>query len=381
MKDSAAEGILRDRIVRIDKCILRGMRPRSIGYNARIPAHGQRIRDPIARIHTADGATGLGWSDVQRPQAQELLGRELREFFRLPDGVLKSGRCVDLPLWDLVARAMDLPLYRLLGARGKRRVETYDGSIYIDDLHASDHEAQEIFTAEVASGQAYGYRNFKVKVGRGARWMSPEAGLQRDALVVHAVRAAAGDAAKIMIDANMGNTLNSARALLSACAAADIYWFEEPFAEDRPLNLALKEFILESNWETLVADGEFAPPPYFFDLVQDGVIDVVQHDFRMAGLTWWRATAARLEQWDVLCGPHTWGSYVERFHHAHFAAATPNYALLEAAPARLPGLIEEGWEMVDGFLVVPDSPGAGFDVEPGILAQGLQDRDGFSISL
>ena len=211
--------------------------------------------------------------------------------------------------------------------------------------------------------------------------MPTDAGLRRDALVIHTVRQAAGPDAKILIDANMGNTLNTALELLAACADDRIFWFEEPFAEDRPLNQALKEFIVDNDWDTLVADGEFAPPPYFFDLVEQGFIDVVQHDFRFSTLTWWRATAAQLEQWDVLCGPHTWGSFVERFHHAHFAASIPNYSLLEAAPAQLPGLIQEGWQMIDGKYTVPDTSGAGFDVEPKIFTQGMQDRDGFSLSL
>jgi len=372
--------VLKERIVRIEKAVLRGTRPRSIGYNARIPTHGPRIADSVVRIHTGSGGTGIGWSSISKEQAEQLLGKTLGELFQLPDGSLEAGLAIDLPLWDLVARLMDLPLYRLLGARGSRQVELYDGSIYIDDLEASDEEAVDIFHREVRSGQEHGYRNFKIKVGRGARWMPMEAGLRRDALVVHAVRQAAGPEAKILIDANMGNTLNTARELLRACADARIYWFEEPFAEDRPLNQALKEFIVDRGWDTLVADGEFAPPPYFFDLVEAGLIDVVQHDFRFSTLTWWRATAARLEQWDVLCGPHTWGSYVERFHHAHFAASVPNYSLLEAAPARLPGLIEDGWSMIDGKLMVPDTPGAGFDVEPAFFARGMDDHDGFSVA-
>ena len=76
----------------------------------------------------------------------------------MPEGSLETGRIVDLPLWDLVARMMDLPLYRLLGARGKRQVELYDGSIYIDDLGVQDEErVKDIFRAEVASGQEHGF--------------------------------------------------------------------------------------------------------------------------------------------------------------------------------------------------------------------------------
>ena len=78
--------------------------------------------------------------------------------------------------------------------------------------------------------------------------------------------------------------------------------------------------------------------------------------------------------------PHG-GSYIERYHHAHFAASIPNYALLEAAPAHMPGFIEDGWSFIDGKLVVPDTPGAGIAIEEKIFAQGVADRDGFSLHL
>ena len=370
-----------EQIVRIEKSILRGTRPRSIGYNARIGTHGPRIVDSVVRIEVANGAWGLGWSNIGREEAEALIGRKTGELFHLPEGSLPAGRPIDLPLWDLTARLMHLPLYKLLGARGKRQVELYDASIYIDDLEMSDSETISLFRSEIESGQEYGYKHFKVKVGRGARWMEPEAGLQRDALVIRTVRQACDPGARLMIDANMGNTLNSAKALLDICADVGIYWFEEPFAEDRPLNQALKEYLVEQSWDTLVADGEFAPPPSFFSMVEEGLIDVVQHDFRLSGLTWWRSVAADLEMWDVLCAPHTWGSYIERYHHAHFAASIPNYALLEAAPAHMPGLIEDGWSFIDGKLTVPDTPGAGIAIEEKIFSQGVEDRDGFSLRL
>ena len=371
--------ILDERIDRIDKCVLRGRRPRNIGHNARLPRHGPLISDPVVRLHTAGGGMGLGWSSVDEATARQLLGARLGDLFQLPEGSLARGEPIDLPLWDLVARLLDMPLYRLLGARGSRTVEVYDASIYIDDLELDDDAARALFSEEVASGREYGYRDFKIKVGRGARWMAPEAGLARDALVVQTVREAAGPEARIMLDANMGNTLNSAQDLMTRVWDADIHWFEEPFAEDPALNRAFKEFLLERELETLVADGEFAPPPYFFELVEDGWIDVAQQDFRGRGLTWWRAAAARLEQGPGRCAPHSWGSYVERFTHAHFAASTPNYELLEAAPAYMPGVVEDAWDLRHGKYEVPDEPGCGFDVEERVFEDGVKDRDGFRL--
>lgn len=371
--------ILDERIDRIDKCVLRGRRPRNIGHNARLPRHGPLISDPVVRLYTSGGGMGIGWSSVDEVTARQFVGARIGDLFQLPEGSLSRGEPVDLPLWDLVSRMLDMPLYRLLGPRGSRSVEVYDASIYIDDLELEDDAAADLFEAEIASGREYGYSNFKIKVGRGARWMAPAPGMARDALVVRAVRQAAGPEARIMLDANMGNTLNSAQEMMTSVWDADIYWFEEPFAEDPALNRAFKEFLLERELDTLVADGEFAPPPYFFDLVDDGWIDVAQQDFRARGLTWWRATAARMEQGPGRCAPHAWGSYIERFPHAHFAASTPNYELLEAAPAYMPGLIEGSWALRDGRYEVPDEPGCGFDVEERVFEDGLKDPDGFSL--
>ena len=314
-----------ERIVRIEKVVLRFKRPRVIGHNARIGRHGDGVTDPVVRIHADSGAVGVGWSRLGREQAEGFLGKAVGDLFTLPNGALDAGVVVDLPLWDLVAKLMGQPLYQLLGARGSRAVELYDGSIYIDDLKASDEEAVAIFQDEVKTGQAYGYNGFKIKIGRGARWMPMLKGLERDALVIHTVRDAAGPDAKILIDANMGNTLNTAKELLDRCADVGIYWFEEPFAEDPALNEDLKSFLKTQGYNTLVADGEFAPPPSFFNMVERGWIDVVQHDFRGRGLTWWKATAEMIESWGALCAPHCWGSLIERYAHAHFAASVRSW--------------------------------------------------------
>ena len=177
---------LTERISTIEKVTLHGKRPRSIGHNARIGTHGPGAQDCVVRIHTESGTVGVGWSRIERENAAQLLGKRIDELFQLPDGCLEAGHPVDLCLWDLVARLADLPLYKLLGARGSREVELYDGSIYIDDLELTDDEAVELFHEEVRSGQEHGYRNFKIKIGRGARWMPIAEGLDRDVLVIHA---------------------------------------------------------------------------------------------------------------------------------------------------------------------------------------------------
>ena len=102
-------------------------------------------------------------------------------------------------------------------------------------------------------------------------------------------------------------------------------------------------------------------------------------DFRLEGLTWWKATADRIEPWGALCGAHCWHSIIERYAHAHFAASVPHYTMLEASPCDIHGVVLDGWEMRDSQLIVPDTPGTGFDVEPDVLERGVKAEDGFRI--
>lgn len=367
-------------IRKIERVTLRFKRPRFVGKNARKGDHGDTVTDPVVRVHASDGAAGVGWSRIDRDAAEGLIGRPVAELFSDTKGCTELGTPIDLPLWDLAARRADLPLFRLLGERGSREVELYDGSVYIDDLEKTDDEAVAIFKDEVATGQAFGYGNFKIKIGRGARWMGVDEGTNRDVLVIRTVREAAGPDAKIMIDANNGTTLNIAIDILRRTEGVGIHWFEEAFPEDPEFNEAFKAFIDDAGLPTLVADGESGPPPpSYFQMVERGWIDVVQHDFRAKGLTWWRETADRVAPWGATCAPHCWGSLIERYTHAHFAASIPNFALLEAAPAEMPGIVLDGWDQRDGKLIVPDTLGIGFDLEPEVWKKGVAGEGGFVV--
>jgi L-alanine-DL-glutamate epimerase-like enolase superfamily enzyme len=371
----------RARIVRVRKALLRGRRPRVVGHNARIGTHGDTVTEQVVEVFCESGHTGTGCCSVDERQARELLGAPLGELFALPDGAGERGAPLDWPLWDLTARMAGLPLYRLVGDRGSREVEMYDSSLYIDDLGLDDRSTATLFQEEVADGLARGFRNFKVKIGRGARWMPAQEGLRRDELVARTVREAAGPGAKILVDANMGNTLNTAIEILHRTRDVGLYWFEEPFAEDPPINRALKDYIESEGLGVLVADGEYHPPPMFLDMVREGLIDVVQYDLRRCGFSFWVRQASVIEAMGGLCAPHCWGSIIDRFFSAHLAAAIPNYSLLEADTAETPWLLAEAWKISDGRLLVPEIPGAGFAVDPEAFERAVREPGGFDLRL
>ena len=95
----------------------------------------------------------------------------------------------------------------------------------------------------VGMGKDSGYKAFKIKVGRGFKWMESEAGLRRDIDVIRAIRDLIGNDMKILIDANNGYTPEEAREVMRQAGDCDIYWFEEPFGEDKDECKSFKEFI------------------------------------------------------------------------------------------------------------------------------------------
>lgn len=132
----------------------------------------------------------------------------------------------------------------------------YDTSLYFDDLHLhNDRDAARLLAEEARAGYERGHRAFKIKVGRGARHMPLHDGIRRDIAVVHAVRAAVGAEAVLMLDANNGYNLNLAKEVLAATAPCIIFWLEEAFHEDDILYGDLRAWLRGRNMATLVAAG------------------------------------------------------------------------------------------------------------------------------
>ncbi len=183
-----------------------------------------------------------------------------------------------------------------------------------------------------------------------------------------------------MIDANDGGTVNSAKEVLRACALDKVHWFEEPFAEARPLNEDLKQWMEREGIRTLIADGEYMAPPDFFDLMRDGLVDVLIADFRLEGASWWKAAAARIEPWGRRAAPHCWASVIDTYARAHFVATLPHFEILEVDPADTGPLMLDGWTMRNSRLVVPDTPGIGVDIDPAVLEHGVS-HGGFRVHL
>ena len=105
--------------------------------------------------------------------------------------------------FDLVGRTRGISCVDMLGGRARDIVPAYDTTMYFQDFLEPEKGALKC-AEEAAEAKADGYRQMKIKTGRGGRWMLPEVGMRRDADVVLAIRDAVGPEFTLLVDANFG---------------------------------------------------------------------------------------------------------------------------------------------------------------------------------
>jgi L-alanine-DL-glutamate epimerase-like enolase superfamily enzyme len=253
-----------------------------------------------------DSVVGRSAWDV--PGANEAMTRALRNAGRPGIGGYALS-AVDVALWDLKARLLQLPLADLLG-RARPSVPVYGsgGFTTYDDARL---EGQLRAWAEDRS-----IPRVKIKIAEG--WGTAE---ERDLARVELARASVGPDVELYVDANGGYTVQQAIRLGRRFAAEqDVRWFEEPCSSDDLPGLARIRAALDVD----VAAGEYGfTLPYFETMAP--VVDCLQADAtRCGGLTLWLRAAAVAEahglQLSGHCAPHV---------HAHAAIAIPNLRHLE----------------------------------------------------
>jgi len=268
-------------------------------------------------------------------------------------------------LWDLAGKILKRPVYELLGGKEPGKVPVYDGSIYFSDL-LPQYAAkwQDRFKEEIDKGMEAGHRAFKMKIGRGYKWMDRREGDARDVEVVETIRKHAGDDVRLGVDANNGYDLAIAKRFLERTAEFRLDFIEEPFPEQVAQCLELKAFIAEQGWKTMLADGEGTNDVEAYrPFVNAKALDMLQGDMYGLGIEGILAEAAMAEPQGIRVAPHNWSSLLSLFMQVHVGLVIPNFYRAEHDPVHSDVLIYDGYKIMDGSCSVPDAPGFGLALD------------------
>lgn len=374
---AAAEAPSDVRITRVVGFNLTSRRNKVAGKNARLDVHGDRGRDRMLRISTNAGIEGIGNCAIGKEAAAELLGKHPLDFYqadrRRVGGPFGAGT---MPLWDLAGKLLNKPVYELLGAVGPEKIPVYDGSIYFADLlpQYADRWADR-FREEIDLGLELGHRAFKIKLGRGFKWMPRVAGDRRDVEVVKLIRKHAGPEVLLGVDANNGYDLAGAKRLLDQLGEEKLAFAEELFPETVEECLQLKAFIREHGWNTLVADGETQHElAAYRPFIEAGAIDVFQGDMNHFGIDGILTEAEMAKPHGGRIAPHNWGSLVGFYMELHVGRAVSNFYRAEHDPLATDVLVADGYQIKEGLANAPKSPGFGISIDEAAFTREAEIR-------
>lgn len=342
--------------------------PRLVGKNSHLGIHGHGPSMTICRLTTNQGASGIGMMRGSREKAVEIFdqikGKKITDVFALETGVTDVAQIFDIPLHDLAGVILNKPVYQLLGSESPIITKCYSGMIYMDDVDMNDsRKAFDKILQECFYDYSKGYRQFKLKIGRGFKWMSPEEGLKRDVEVTRMVNAYFPDV-DILVDANDGYTLKDFIRYLEQLENVSIWWIEEPFRETLDDFTALRKWLSENRKRnTLLADGEARPDlDLALEMGRNKVLDVYLDDIMGYGFTHWRKLMPRLIENGLQASPHNWGDYLKTIYTGHLAGGIGNVVTIEGVTC-FSNDIDFGFNRVENGVFIPSSaPGFGISL-------------------
>ena len=272
-----------------------------------------RDEPPLALIHR-----------VNRPR-----GGNQRAF------TLPFHEAIQVALWDLASKQVELPLHQFLGSR-RNRVRAYASGL---DFHLSDGEFEAFFGAAAASG----YRAFKIKVGH------PD--FDRDLARLDILTKTVGPGALVMIDANEAWGAKEAVVKLEAIRKTGhaLHWVEDPILRNDFDGLKL---LRQSVPWTLINSGEYLDAAGKRELMLAGGTDILNvhgHVTDVMRIGWLAAE---------LGIPVTLGNTFLEFG-VHMACALPEVEWLEYSFQNFQHLVDEPMQIHDGWISAPDRPGHG----------------------
>ncbi len=311
--------------------------PRQVGRNAMLGIHGHGPSPEVGILRTDQGALGWGHLQSDRRSAEALhdllTGKTVAELIDPATGIRdRRLHPVDVPLHDLAAGILGVPVWKMLGGGDvPSHQKVYSGMIYFDDLDPAESPAGIDKVLENCRwDHEYGYRQLKIKIGRGHKWMPAAEGLQRDIDVVHAIHDAFPDC-ELLVDGNNGFTVETFIRFLENIDGIPLFWIEEPFHETVAQWTELKDWLVAHGREkTYRADGEAAPDvPVLEALEKDHTLNLRLTDICGLGFTQWRRLMPKLIAGGIAASPHTWGSALKTVYAAHLAAALGNTPTVE----------------------------------------------------
>ena len=353
----------------------------------------------VVVVETDDGLTGVGEAGMSShlPAVAEavntlkqwIVGEDATRIEHLWQLMFRGGffsggnilssavSAIDIALWDVNAKALGLPVYRLLGGLARDRVPAY--------CHIGGHALQGVVESAQAA-VAEGWRYIRWGIPQQGRRHEPTVAARESIAGMEALREAVGDEVEICFDIHARLDPSDAITLSRGIEPTRPYFIEDPIRSE---NVQLFRHLRQHINSPLAAGEHYASKWEFRQLIEEDLIDFARIDLCIVGgISEARKIANWCETHQIRLATHNPLGPVSSAACMHLNLAVTNVGVAEQP--RRPGTTltdlfptQIDWE--DGFLVPSDRPGLGIEfneqaalASPGRFEQsdrpGLQGR-------
>lgn len=274
----------------------------------------------------------------KNPLMKELLWHEVWELDRLEEFPIYMMGVVDAALWDITAKAANLPLYQLLGGY-RDSIEAYASTV----TYATTEEFLDVADQCLARG----FKAIKLHAWGDAR---------KDAALCQALRKHVGPDIALMYDGSAGFDPYEALHLGRALEEADYLWYEEPMREFS-IN-AYRRLCTQLDIPVLAAETSDGCHYNVADFIMQGAADMVRTSwFYKGGITGALRVAHLADSFQLSAEVHGMG-----VENTHLCLAIKNNHYYETLVMGNPVQFEPCIGP-DAHVRAPAAPGLGYDID------------------
>jgi 2-dehydro-3-deoxyphosphogalactonate aldolase len=286
-------------------------------------------------------------------------------------GVL-SG--IEMACWDIVGKALDKPVYELLGGKVHERLRSYTYIYPREGEDAGIYRNPDLSAERAAEYVAQGFTAVKFDPAGPYSAFDPRQpdleSLELSATFMRKLREAVGTRADLLFGTHGQFTTSGAIRLARRLEPWDPLWFEEPCPPESPEEMAR----VARATSIPIATGERLTTKYEFSRVLElGAASILQMALgRVGGILEAKKIAGMAEAHYAQVAPHLYCGPIEGAANIQLAACSPNFLILESIQT-WGGFHAEilkkpvRWE--EGYVIPPTEPGLGVELNEEVAAR------------
>ena len=308
----------------------------------------------------------------QDPGQIELLWNTVyRDAYRRPDDTLLNAMAgIEIAMWDILGKSLNVPIYKLLGGSCHARIPVYGNSWIRTQQPPGSNLSQIDWIARVAADTvASGFPALKFDpwLHTGSDNFVPRKDAKQVKALVRAIREAVGDDVELCVEVH--GRLSPEDAIQAARELEEFrpYWMEEPIPPEASVDALAR---VRNAIKIPVASGErFLTKWQWAEVFQKEAVAIAQPDLvHCGGILEMKKIAAMAHASFTALAPHMEQGPCMLAACVHVDASSPNFLIQEFFTrdvALYEAVLKDGSFPLpkDGFIELPTKPGLGIDID------------------